>query len=99
MRISDWSSDVCSSDLGQLPKHTRGCAQRNPPDRSQDLGIQAGRQGRALRPENTRPRERSGSAPLRPAMTDVTDANPEPQTTSGRIVEDAHNFESFETEV
>src|SRR3546814_11353574 len=23
MRISDWSSDVCSSDLGELPQHRR----------------------------------------------------------------------------
>src|SRR3546814_11183034 len=25
MRISDWSSDVCSSDLGKLLEHAHGC--------------------------------------------------------------------------
>src|SRR3546814_5754998 len=31
MRISDWSSDVCSSDLGIRPEHDRRVADR-PPD-------------------------------------------------------------------
>src|SRR3546814_9075938 len=29
MRISDWSSDVCSSDLGNIVRRARGVKQRN----------------------------------------------------------------------
>src|SRR3546814_13927636 len=51
MRISDWSSDVCSSDLTLLPRQQRPAPHR-PPDscRSPEVVPAADRQVRSARP-------------------------------------------------
>src|SRR3546814_8884086 len=70
MRISDWSSDVCSSDLGNepaaRPHHRRDC-RRDSGSRKPDGAPQA-RQGRRLCDET------DGSAARRPggSMTGTT---------------------------
>src|SRR3546814_11833871 len=47
MRISDWSSDVCSSDLFRTPLHLQGRPPQAParllPDRPAGLGLARGR--------------------------------------------------------
>src|SRR3546814_1830729 len=47
MRISDWSSDVCSSDLFRTPLHLQGRPPQAParllPDRPAGLGLAHGR--------------------------------------------------------
>src|SRR3546814_4763552 len=40
MRISDWSSDVCSSDLRQLLRRSARSGQANPGERLQGTGDQ-----------------------------------------------------------
>src|SRR3546814_1769791 len=41
MRISDWSSDVCSSDLLSRPVHPRICCGKDHEDRPGDIGRRA----------------------------------------------------------
>src|SRR3546814_6465261 len=71
MRISDWSSDVCSSDLGfesQLPEiaRARRCAQRG------KLAVLADRlAGIARRDAHAGQQQRGGNPQLRSALLDA----------------------------
>src|SRR3546814_16213953 len=61
MRISDWSSDVCSSDLSRAPAPGRGQRRPSPPDRrwpSTGTARTAGRGGRRRGSRGSRARAR-----------------------------------------
>src|SRR3546814_20652593 len=82
MRISDWSSDVCSSDLG-WPRHRRSDGEgmmtkdRRPTSLADQLsGLQAAMRENAQAPRNRAGAGRhqsTGSAPESRAPTDVSD--------------------------
>src|SRR3546814_1942659 len=63
MRISDWSSDVCSSDLGAVAAE----GQQRRPDRAVRPGGAAGVLLPALAPGGARPAPRRRGGALRPA--------------------------------
>src|SRR3546814_11349297 len=66
MRISDWSSDVCSSDLFMLARHVdsrRRLRRRFPPTRPQRAGRRVSRAAPGI---GRRRRERQGYQPHRP---------------------------------
>src|SRR3546814_6719155 len=63
MRISDWSSDVCSSDL-EVPVRENGAARKLGGWRMIGCWHQSGRVARATRPRKRRRRKPSASLPV-----------------------------------
>src|SRR3546814_18975238 len=72
MRISDWSSDVCSSDLGEAVRRRRLREGREAEDDCPDRGRHRARRadargrGRAHRRQSLRFREHAGGPPPQP---------------------------------
>src|SRR3546814_17306752 len=76
MRISDWSSDVCSSDLRQIEGRgspinllRRGCAKRQ--EKSQQRNGYDGRAASAGKPHHHAQNQSSGTITVSPGLTGV----------------------------
>src|SRR3546814_18194416 len=77
VRISDWSSDVCSSDLIDLPGDPHPVAGRLRAVRDDPGGARAARDARRLWPrERIDPAARSDRAPDPPVVRDAHPAQP-----------------------
>src|SRR3546814_6088090 len=68
MRISDWSSDVCSSDLSARADRRADCAWRRRPVRSQQRCARVARQHHQVPQASARPTAADASRPSRAAL-------------------------------